>query len=93
MYFILKYSGENGFEKRYVSVTDIDNLRLLASEVLRSPSTDISLFLFVDGTQIDDNDYLESLESWTKLFIYEPNQREKLLIYFNIKRYFETKWL
>ena len=50
MYFILKYSGENGFEKRYVSVTDIDNLCLLASEVLQSPSTDISLFLFVDGT-------------------------------------------
>ena len=93
MYFILKYSGESGFEKRNISVTDIDNLRLLASEVLQCLPIDISLFLFVDGTQIDDNDYLETLESWTELFICKPSQREKLLIYFDIKRYFELKCL
>ena len=93
MYFILKYSGENGFEKRYINVTDIDNLGLLASEVLLCLPIDISLFLFVDGTQIDDNDYLETLESWTELFICKPGQREKLLIYFDIKRYFESKCL
>ena len=93
MYFILKYSGESGFEKRNISVTDIDNLRLLASEVLQCLPIDISLFLFVDGTQIDDNDYLETLESWTELFICKPSQREKLLIYSDVKRYFESKCL
>ena len=80
------FCGENGFDDIAVNVTNLEKLLDLASDILDIPSQDIFLFLFVDGTLIDTNEYLETLPAWTQLFICKPSQKEKILIYFEIKR-------
>ena len=84
MFLVLNFSGQNGFDHVHVNVTDIDNLLCLASDILDCSAENVSLFLFVDGTQIDN---------WNELFVCKPCQKEKLLIYFDIKRYFESRCL
>ena len=93
MYFVLNYSAQNGFDHAHVNVTNLDNLLLLASDILDCLVQDVSLFLFVDGTLIDENEYLKTFDSWTELFIRKPCQKEKLLINFDIKRYCESRYL
>ena len=84
--FLVIFCDENGFDDIAVNVTSLEKLYDLASDILDIPSQDIFLFLFVDGTLIDNKKYLESLPAWTQLFICKPCQKEKLLIYFEIKR-------
>ena len=86
MYFWLFFCGENGFDDTAINVTSLEKLLDLASDILDIPSQDIFLFLFVDGTLIDSNKYFETLPAWTQLFICKPCQKEKILIYFEIKR-------
>ena len=85
MYFLLIFCGHNGFDDIAVNVTSLEKLLDLASD-LDIPSQDVSLFLFVDGTVIDDNEYLKALPVWIQLLICKPCQKERLLIYFDIKR-------
>ena len=61
MYFVLNFSGQNGFDHVAVNVADLDNLLLLASDILDCPVQNVSLFLFVDGTLTDENKYLKTL--------------------------------
>ena len=81
MYFVLNYSAQNSFDHAHVNVTDLDNLLLLASNILDCLVQDVSLFLFVDGTLIDENEYLKTLDSWTELFICKLCQKEKLNLF------------
>ena len=57
----------------------------MASEMIEADS--LHLFLLSDGTRIDDNEYLESLENVTELIVCTEKQIQKLLIYFELKRY------
>ena len=86
MYFLLIFCGHNGFDNIAVNVTCLEKLLDLASDILDIPSQDVLLFLFTDGTLIDDNEYLKTLPVWSQLLICKPCQKEKLLIYFDIKR-------
>ena len=43
------------------------------------------------GTQIDDNEYLESLENATELIAWAEEQIQKLSIYFELNRYLSLK--
>ena len=86
MYFLLIFCGHNGFDNLAVNVTCLEKLLDLASDILDIPSQDVLLFLFADGTLIDDNEYLKTLPVWSQLLICKPCQKEKLLIYFDIKR-------
>ena len=52
---------------------------------------DIDHLLLLDGTRIDDNEYLSSLENGTKLIVCTEEQIQKLLIYFELKRYSSFK--
>ena len=90
MYFTLIFCAENGFDDIAINVTCLEKLLDLASDILDCPNQDISLFLFVDGTLIDGNDYLETLPDWTPLIVCKPCQKEKLLVYFDIKRAIEA---
>ena len=54
-------------------------------------SDKLHLFLLSDGTRIDDNEYLESLETTTELIICTEEQLQKLSINFDIKRYLHFK--
>ena len=87
----MKFCGQFGFSSSFVNVTDFSNLKNLAAQILGCENSDVSVFLFVDDIQIDENDYLCTLENWTEIFICKPYQREKLLIYFDIKRYLELQ--
>ena len=90
MYFWLHYSdGNNHIEKIHAAVKDIDHLFSMAKESIESEK--VHLFLLSDGTQISDNEYLESLENSTELIISKVNQMGKLSIYFHIKRYLQFK--
>ena len=61
----------------------------LASEIIKADRP--HLFLLSDGTRIDDNEYLESLENDTELTVCTEVQIQKLLIYFELKRYLSLK--
>ena len=87
MFFALNFSEENGFEYVSVHVRDIGHLFCVASDILKECKENLFLFLFVDGTLIDKNAYRKTLEPGTELFVCRSNQKEKLLIYFDVKRF------
>ena len=57
----------------------------MASEIIESDR--LRLFLLSDGTRIDDNEYLERLETATVLIVCAKEQIQRLSIYFELKRY------
>ena len=61
----------------------------MASETIEADR--LYLFLRLDGTRIDDNEYLESLENGTELIVCTEEQIQKLLINFELKRYLSLK--
>ena len=89
MYFWLNYCDKNHIEKISVTVKNIDHLFNMASEIIAADR--LHLFLLSDGTQIDDNEYLESLENGTQLIVCTEEQIQKLSIYFKLKRYLSLK--
>ena len=89
-YFWLNYCDENHHAERVPSaVKNIDNLFHLASEIIEADT--LHLLLISDGTQIDDNEYLESLEDATELIVCMEEQIQKLSIYFELKRCLDLK--
>ena len=68
---------------------NIGQLFNLAGEIIQADR--LHLFLLSDGTQIDDNKYLESLENDTELIACTEEQIQKLSIYFELKRYLSLK--
>ena len=88
-YFWLNYCDENHIERILVAVGNIDHLFNLASEIIEADK--LHLFLLSDGTQIDDNEYLSSLENSIELIVCTEKQTQKLLIYFELKRYLGLK--
>ena len=90
MYFWLNYCNENHrIERIPVAVKDIYHLFNLASEIIKADR--LHLFLLSDGTRIDDNEYLQSLENGTELIVFTEEQIQKLLIYFELKIYLSLK--
>ena len=89
MYFWLNYCDKNHIEKIPVAVKNIDNLFNLASEILSADN--LHLFLLFDGTRIDNNEYLSSLENGTELVVCTEEQIQKLMVYFEVKRYLSLK--
>ena len=49
------------------------------------------LFLLFGGTRIDNNEYLSSLENGTELIVCTEEQIQKLMVYFELKRYLSFK--
>ena len=80
---------ENYIKRIPIAVKDIDHLFNMASEIIKADRP--HLFLLSDGTRIDDNEYLESLENGTELIVYTEEQIQKLLIYVELKRYLSLK--
>ena len=88
MYSWLNYRDGN-IERIPVAVKNIDHLFRMASEIIESDK--LHLFILPDSTRINDNEYLESLETATDLIVCTEEQIQKLLIYFDIKRYIHFK--
>ena len=92
MYFWLNYctTDENHHIERIpVAVKNIYHLFNLAIEIIKADN--LQLFLLFDGTRIDNNEYLSSLENGTELIVCAEEQIQKLLIYFQLKRYLSSK--
>ena len=89
MYFWLNYYGKNDIERTPVAMKNIDHLFNMANEIIEADR--LHLFLLPDGTRIDDNEYLSSLENGTELIVCTEEQIQKLLIYFELKRYLSFK--
>ena len=88
MYFWLNYSdGNNHIERIPVAVKNIYHLFRMASEIIDSDK--LYRFLLSDSTRSDE--YLESLETATELFVCTEEQIQKLSIYFDIKRYYTSE--
>ena len=89
MYFCLNYIGKSHVERTPVAVKNIGHLFHMASEIIEADR--LHLFLLSDGTRIDNNIYLESLENRTELIVCTEEQRKKISIYFELKRYLSLK--
>ena len=76
-------------ERIPIAVEYIDHLFLLASEIIEADR--LHLFLLSDGIRIDEDEYFSSLEDGTELIICTEEQIQKLLIYFELKRYLSLK--
>ena len=61
----------------------------MAREIIEADN--LHLFLLSDGTRIDNNEYLSSLENGTELIVCTEEQIQKLFIYFELKRYLNFK--
>ena len=89
MYVWLNYCDENHIERILIPVQNIGHLFRLASQIIKADK--LHLFLLSDGTRIDDNECLESLENSTELIVCTEEQIQKLSIYFKLKRYLSLK--
>ena len=89
MYFLLNYCDKNHIERISVGVKNIDHLFSLASEIIEADR--LHLFLLSDSTRIDDNECLENLENGAELIVCTEEQIQKLLTYFELKRYLSIK--
>ena len=66
LYFWLNYCDENHHIERIpVAVKNIDHLLSIAGEIIKADR--LYLFLLSNGTRIDDNENLSSLENGTEL--------------------------
>ena len=88
MYFWLNYCDKK-IDRIPVAVKNIDHFFNLANEIIKVDRP--HLFLLSDGTRIDDNKYLESLENGTDLIACTDEQIQKLPIYLELKRYLSFK--
>ena len=89
MYFWLNYRDENHVERIPIAVNNIDHLFHLASKMIEADK--LHLFLLSDGTRTDENKYLSRLEDATELIVCTEEQIQKLLIYFELKKYLSLK--
>ena len=80
---------KNHIERIPIAAENLGHLFHLSSEIIKADR--LHLFLLSDGTQIDDNKYLSSLENGTELIVCTEEQIQKLLIYFELKRYLSFK--
>ena len=86
MFFSLKFiKDDKHFETFDVEVQNFDELLTIASEKLCCTREKNFIFLFTDGTLIDENNYLETLPIWTKLLICKKEELNKILYFFYAK--------
>ena len=89
MHFWLNYCHKNHTERIPIGVKDIDHLYYMASKIIEADK--LHLFLLSDGTQIDNNEYLSSLENGAELIACTEEQMQELSVYFELKRYLSFK--
>ena len=87
--FLVKILWWKSYWKNFHCRENIGHLFHLASEIIEADR--LHLFLLSDGTRIDENEYLESLENGTELIVCIEEQIQKLSIYFELKRNLRLK--
>ena len=89
MYFWLNYCDENHIERIPIALKNIGHLFHQTSKTINADT--LHLFLLSEGTPIDDDKYLSCLENGTELIVCTEKQIQKLLVYFELKRYLSLK--
>ena len=89
MYFklISIESHKKSLEKISVAVQSISTIFEMAEEILDIERQSLVVLLFDEGTIIDNNEYLQSLNENTELFICSKEQHEKLSVYLLFKMF------
>ena len=82
MFFSFKFVKDDHFETKDIEVENFDELWTVSSEILSCAFNEISVFLFTDGTLIDENNYLQTLLIWTKLLICTQDEKENIFSFF-----------
>ena len=82
-------SDKNHIERIPIAVENVDHLFHLASQIMKANM--LHLFLLSDGTRIDEDEYLSSLEYATELIVCTEEQIQKWSICFELKRYLSLK--
>ena len=72
MYFWLNYIDKGHVERIPIAMKNIGYLLRRATEIIEVDR--LRFFLFFDGTQIDNNEYLESLETCSELIVVTEEQ-------------------
>ena len=72
MYFWLNYCDENDIERIPIAVENISHLFHIVSQITEADR--LHLFLLSDGTRIDEDEYLSSLENGTELIVCTEEQ-------------------
>ena len=80
---------ENHIARIPIAVQNIDDIFYLGSQIIKANR--LHLFLLSDSTQIDEDEYLSSLEDESELIVCTEEQIQKLSIYFELKRYLRLK--
>ena len=80
MYFWLNYCDENDIERIPIAVENISHLFHIVSQITEADR--LHLFLLSDGTRIDEDEYLSSLENGTELIVCTEEQIQKLSVCF-----------
>ena len=76
MYFWLNYCDKNHVERIPIAVKGIYQLFGLPSEITEADN--LHLLLLSDGSRIDDNEYLRSLENVTELIFCTEQQTKNI---------------
>ena len=85
MFFYLKFIKDDPFETVNVEVSNFDELLKVSSEILSCTFDKIYVFLFTDGTLIDENNYLKTSQVWTNLLICISDKKDQILSLFMLK--------
>ena len=89
MYFWLNYFDENHVQRILIVGKNINRLFHLASEKIEADR--VHMFLVSDGSRIDENECLSSLENGIELIVWTEKYIKKLSFYFELKRYLSLK--
>ena len=89
MYFWSNYVDKGNIERITIAVKNIDHIFCMATEVIEAGT--LHMFLLSDSNQINENEYLESLETAPELIVCTEEQIQKLSIYFELKKYLRFK--
>ena len=90
MCFWLNYCDGNHHIKRIpIAVKNMDHLFCMATEIIEFDV--FNLFLLSDGTRIDDNKYLDSLENGTELISVRRNKSRNCQSVLNWKDIYALK--
>ena len=79
MFFYLKFIKDDPFETVNVEVSNFDELLKVSSEILSCT------FDKLDGTLIDENNYLKTSPVWTNLLICISDKKDQILSFFMLK--------
>ena len=87
MFFALKFVKDDHFETKDIEVGNFDELLTVSSEILSCAFNEISGVFFTDGTLIDENNYLQTLQFGQNYLSVLKTKMKTFFLFFTLKDY------